>query len=117
MLMPNGDGTYTTGPYDLLAIVQNTNTGRYHAYFLEEKPLPSWDGSDPVVRLKSKLHHTEGAVDFEGALVHLADMQKKFNIPNERTWREPKQIAQRDFEIEGYALVTFVDKDQLKAPE
>lgn len=33
MLLPNGDGTYTGGEQDIICILNDVNTGKYHAAF------------------------------------------------------------------------------------
>ena len=94
MIIDNGDGTYTAGPLDVWCVLRDMTTGRFHAAFFEEKPMP---GPVPevkdvtVVRLKSKLHHTEGAPDLAGALDHLDEMVAKIQVPEENVWREPRE--------------------------
>ena len=40
-------------------LLHNTSTGRYHPVLFRPSPAPS-DGDDPVMRYRSKAHHTEG---------------------------------------------------------
>lgn len=92
MMIQDGDKVIV-GPLDVAVILHDVTTGRYHAAFFEDHPLPG-----PVlaaedvglVRLKSKMHHTEGAPDLAGALVHLDAMVDKMVIPIENIWREPE---------------------------
>lgn len=93
MLLSNNDGTYTAGPLDVLCILHDTTTGRYHAAFFEEAPFPGprpevFEGR--AVRLKSKMHHTTGAASLAGAQAHLDDMAKMIAVPPENLWLEPK---------------------------
>ena len=93
MLIDNGDGTHTAGPLDVLCILHDPVANRYHVAFFEEKP---WPGPVPepedvkIVRLKSRMHHTEGAPDLEGALVHLDELAASIKVPPENVWREPQ---------------------------
>lgn len=97
MLIAMNDGTYTGGPLDALMVLRNVETGRFHAAFFEEMPFPG-----PVipvdrieaVRLRSKMHHTEGAETFEQALVHLDDLAKKIILPESNIFRD----APRDWD-------------------
>ena len=67
-------------------------TDRYHAAFFEESPLPgklkSIEETD-VVRLKSKMHHTEGSDTLDGAIKHLDELSKKIIVSEENIWKEP----------------------------
>lgn len=93
MLIENGDGTYTGGPLDVWCIMHNVEADTYHAAFFEEKPMPGPRPSvedTKIVRLKSKMHHTEGAPTLEGALKYLDEMTAKVQVPPENIWREPK---------------------------
>ena len=93
MLIEQEDGTYLTGNFDVLCVLYDPVAKRYHAAFFEEKLSP---GEGPAtkdalgVRLKSKMHHTEGTSDLEMALVHLDDLAAKIKVPVENIWREPR---------------------------
>lgn len=94
MLISKGDGSFMTGPFDVLCILHNRETGRYHPAFFEDHPFP---GPQPVriedvkvVRLMSKMHHTEGASTFEGALRQLADLKHQIDVPVTNIWLRPK---------------------------
>lgn len=86
-------GKFIGGPLDVLCILHNINTGRYHAAFFEESPLP---GPVPdikntkIVRLKSKMHHTEGSDTLEGALEHLKKLSEQIEVSEENIWKEPQ---------------------------
>lgn len=92
MMIQNENGTFTGGPLDVLCILNDVTTGRYHAAFFEEKPFPgpveSVKNTD-LVRLKSKMHHTEGSDTIEGALEHLVDLSEKLIVPSDNIWKDP----------------------------
>lgn len=92
MLMPNGNGTFMAGPFDVLCILHRFG-GRFHAAFFEENPMP---GPYPdrledvkVVRLRSRMHHTEGAETIEVALMQLGELTKKISVPPTNIWLKP----------------------------
>lgn len=92
MLISNGDGTYTGGPLDVLCILHDETTGRYHAAFFEHKPMPGprREVKDiEIVRLKSKGHHDEGAEDLDGANKHLDEFATVIKVSDENVQREP----------------------------
>lgn len=92
MLIQNGDDTFTGGPLDVLCLLHDVNTGRFHACFLEERPFPG-----PVVpveqlgtvRLVSKMHHTGGAASYEEGLVHLGELSSRICVLPENITRDP----------------------------
>lgn len=92
MLIKNGDGTLIGGPLDVACILHDETTGLYHAAFFEEKPMP---GPRPevkdtkIVRLMSKMHHTTGAEDLDGANKHLDELMEKIKLPDENIQRDP----------------------------
>jgi len=92
MLISKGNNTYQGGPLDVLCILHEMHTGRYHAAFFEESPLPgpvkSLHETD-VVRLKSKMHHTEGSDTLAGAVVHLEELATQIHLPESNIWKEP----------------------------
>lgn len=94
MLMPKGDGTFMAGPFDVLCILHNRETGRFHPAFFEDHPFPGPRPENPddikVIRLMSKMHHTEGATTFEGALVQLAQLVKQIDVLPTNIWLKPK---------------------------
>jgi hypothetical protein len=91
MLIPKGDGTYMCGPLDVACILHDVAKDRYHAAFFYEKPFP---GEVPsveetcLVRLKSKMHHTEGAPTLEEAQIHLDELLETLTIDEENIWRD-----------------------------
>jgi hypothetical protein len=94
MLVSKGDGSFLAGPFDVLCILHNRETGRFHPAFFEDHPFP---GPRPerfedikVIRLKSRMHHTEGATTLEGALRQLADLTKQISVPVTNIWLKPK---------------------------
>jgi len=92
MLLSNGDGTYVAGPFDLMGVLHDRATGRYHACVWEEKPLPGGEQLTSTVRLKSKMHHTEGAKTLEAALAHVESLRKKVMIADVNVWTRPDQV-------------------------
>jgi hypothetical protein len=94
MLIDNGNGTFEAGELDVLCILHDENTGKYHAAFFEEHPMPG--EIKPIeetnlVRLLSKMHHTEGSTTLEGAIKHLNDLATMINVPKENIWRDPME--------------------------
>lgn len=111
MMIQNGDGTITGGSFDVITILHDVNTGRYHVAFFEEHLFPGGldaEINQNVVRLKSKMHHTSGAESLEGALEHLEDMKTKILLPEQNIWKEPREW---DGEI---GIVYLVSKDDFK---
>ena len=83
MLIRNDDGTYIAGPLDALMILHHVGTGRYHAAFFEELALPGpiQDVDDvQIVRLRSNMHHTEGADTLTGACAHVDELKNKIDV-------------------------------------
>jgi hypothetical protein len=80
MLLPNGDGTYFTGPRDVALILQDVGTLRFHVCLLEEYPMPGPETVAAVVRLKSKAHNTVGSDTLEGATQQLDEILRKVNF-------------------------------------
>lgn len=104
MMMRNVDGTYTCGSLDVLCILHNVNTNRYHAAFFEEHPLPGEVKpveETEIVRLKSKMHHTGGSDTLDGALEHLKELSEKIIVPEENIWKEP-------IDWDGEIGITFI---------
>ena len=92
MFMQNGD-SLVAGPLDVVCIRKHSKTDRFHAFFYEEKPLPgptkSSEETNPV-RLKSKMHHTQGFDTFDEAKAEIDEMRekKKLKIDDENVWTE-----------------------------
>ncbi len=92
MLILNEDGTHTAGPLDAMCILQNMVTKRYHVTFFDEVPLPGpiLDVIEtPLVRLKSNMHHTEGADTIEGAKLQLAELRQQITMTDDNVTDEP----------------------------
>lgn len=104
MMMDNGNGTFTAGGLDVLCILHDVNTNRYHAAFFEEKPLPgkikSIEETD-IVRLQSKMHHTSGSATLDGALEHLKELSERIIVPEENIKKEP-------IDWDGELGITFI---------
>lgn len=83
MLIPKeGEEGYLAGPLDVICILR-LPTGTYHVAFFEERPFPGpvQDVSETsIVRLSSKMHHTQGAPTLEGAQIHLGEMRETLQI-------------------------------------
>lgn len=85
MLVNNGNGTYTVGPLDVICIYHNVTAGTYHPVIYRESPMPGVikpHTEADNVRLKSSMHHTEGAPTFDGALGLLAQLRERILIPD-----------------------------------
>lgn len=107
MMIPKDDGTYITGPFDVIGILHDTAKERFHACLWVDHPLPG--GSPPgVVRLKSKLHHTEGSESFEGAVQHAHEMREKIEVADRNVWLERERVVARNFDKDGFADVMVV---------
>lgn len=90
MLIPAGDGTFTGGLLDVLVVLHDVGADTYHAAFYEERPMPGPIGSvdqEPYVRLRSKMHHTQGSTTFEGALVHLDEVARRIVLDDANVYR------------------------------
>jgi hypothetical protein len=78
-------GVFTAGALDILCILEDQNTGRFHVAFFEEHPMPgpvpSVEETNPV-RLKSRMHHTAGADTLEGAQQHLRELREQIVLPD-----------------------------------
>lgn len=91
MLIQNGDGTATAGPFDVLLILEHDKTKRLHVCFAEERPFPGpIEDSPPLVRLKSAMHHTGGAATLGEALEQIAELRRALEVRDENVWTEPR---------------------------
>jgi|SRR5688572_847337 len=107
MMIPKGDGTYATGPRDVLGILHDTARERFHACLWEERPLPG--GHPPgFVRLESKIHHTEGSPSFEGALEHVRTMREKIDVLEDNVWTQRDRVVAQNFDKLGFASILLV---------
>lgn len=87
-------GKFIGGPLDVLCILHDITTGRYHAAFFEESPFPGPVKDvrkTDIVRLKSKMHHTTGSDSLEGALMHLKELSENIEVPEKNIWKEPQE--------------------------
>ncbi len=95
MLLQREDKTFTGGILDVICILHNEKTNRYHAAFFEESPLPGKANIPidqlPFIRLKSKMHHTEGADTLEEAKKHVEEMRKQIYLVDKNIWLEPQK--------------------------
>ena len=76
MLIDNGDGTHTGGPLDMHLVLHDVTTDRFHPAFFEEHPMPGLvlpSEEVETIRLKSKMHHTEGFATKEEAIANMKD--------------------------------------------
>lgn len=94
MLFQREDNTFDGGSLDVICILHDINTGKYHSAFFEEHPMPG--EIKPIeemtfVRLKSKFHHTVGSDTLEGALQHLEELKEKIHISEKYVWLEPQE--------------------------
>jgi hypothetical protein len=94
--------------------MKDTSTGRFHATYWEEKPLPG-GAPETIVRLKSKMHHTTGAETFEGALEHIREMREQIQIQDANVWTTLDKVVERNFTSESFATVTVVSRNSTGA--
>lgn len=90
MLMENADGTFTAGPADVICILQLPG-GTFHAAFFEEKPLPGPIGpltELEFIRLKSKMHHTQGTASLADSQAELDKLRSKISISDANVLRD-----------------------------
>lgn len=115
MLIQNEDGTFIAGPLDVLCILHDKKKGSYHAALLEEDPFP---GPVPdiretkIVRLKSKMHHTQGASTLEEAKKHLKELSERVKVPEGNIWDNPSDSPLKPYlgswSRDDYAFVVVV---------
>lgn len=93
MLLAKGDGTHiATSSADLFCILHDKKAKRFHVAFFEESPMPGpiREVKDlEVLRLKSRMHHTEGAPTLKEAKVHLAELRRKIEVSDLSVLEEP----------------------------
>ena len=90
MLIKNGD-SYIGGPLDAIVVLHDVTKNTFHAAFFEEAPMPGPVGeveAVPIVRLKSKMHRTEGAATLAEALEHLDSLTNKIELPESNVARD-----------------------------
>lgn len=112
----NADGSYDMGRFDVLGILKDSSTGRFHACVWLEHPFPGASEPNPdLIRMKSKLHHTAGADTFEGAVQHVNELRSKFKVSDTNVWIRPEQMVERNFAQDGFADIVMV-QNWLKDP-
>lgn len=82
MIILNSNSTCSCGNADIICILK-LPTGTYHVAFYEEVPMPG--PIKPIseldfVRLKSKMHHTQGAATIDGAREHAKMLRENLII-------------------------------------
>lgn len=85
-------------------------------YMWEEYPFPGTfpsDGTGPL-RLKSKMHHTEGSETLEGAIEHVRQTRKKITIPDANVHIRPDQVIARDCSTDGFASILLMSHEELQ---
>ncbi len=97
---------YRGGPLDVICILHDTQNNTYHPSFLEEKPLPGPVPSvkdTTIVRLKSRMHNTEGFRSFEEAVQNVKEeFAKQILLSEENLW------IQKPMEWDGEAFTMMV---------
>lgn len=93
MLIPNGDGTFTSGPLDIILIYHHVDAGTFHPAFYREHGMPGprrpADQED-FVRLFSDKHHTTGFKSLEDAQEFIrTEMQRVFGVPDRNIVLDP----------------------------
>jgi len=96
VLNRNEDGTFTAGALDVLAILHDVEKDTYHPAFFAEAPPPGPPQLDwrrvSLVRLKCRMHHTEGAPDLETARAQFDDLASKIQVPAPNRWRDQDPV-------------------------
>lgn len=91
MLINMGDGTFTGGPLDVLLVLRNQETGRFHVSFVAEHlpPGPVKDSIETeVVRLRADMTHTAGVSTFEQAQAEIDAMRAKITLRDQNVVRD-----------------------------
>lgn len=98
MILPKGgdERGHFGGPLDVLLIQHDLTTGRYHPAAYEEKPMPGpirQVSEMTTVRLKSKMHHTQGFGTLEEARQYLLDdLATKIEVPEGNVWPDEERL-------------------------
>jgi len=83
MFVQTDDGL-AAGMFDVLVIAKDSETGRYHPMFLDHRPFAGAPPDDPLdykaIRLKSKMHHTAGFDDREGAETFVREARESGSV-------------------------------------
>ena len=98
MLIPTEQAdVFQAGPADIICILQNTETGRFHPAFFEEHPPPG--PIRPIkemeaLRLKSKMHHTIGFESLAEAQENVVeDLRTRILLPDANVCLDPIALA------------------------
>lgn len=107
MIISDGD-KHLAGLFDVLGIVQDSVTKKYHLYLWEEKPFPGPYNPNPdIVRLKSKFHHAEGTDTLEETIERIEALRKNITIEDANVWTTSEQVMTKDMS-QGYAGVVVL---------
>ena len=105
MLLQAEDGSYIGGALDVILVLKNTETNRYHVGVYLERPFPGGSKPTGMVRLRSHLTHTEGAGTLEELERHLEDLVTKVRVREANVWRKPEQYIEFTGEVPAVMLV------------
>ena len=93
MLIPKGDGTFISGPLDIILIYYNVDEGTFHPAFYREHGMPGSPqeaSKQDFVRLLSDKHHTEGFPTLGEAQEFVrTNMQPMFGVPDRNVVLDP----------------------------
>ncbi len=90
MLIEKGDGTFTGGEGDVICILELPE-GTFHTAFFEEHPMPGQVkpiAEEDFLRLKSRMHRTEGSKTLGEEQLKLDEMRIKIEIPDNNAIRD-----------------------------
>lgn len=88
MILSNGNGTFTCGPYDIMLTLYDVNNKTYHPALFEEYPMPGDIQPKSGFRLKAKFHHTIGATSLDASQILFDEMASKFLLSKENYFRD-----------------------------
>jgi hypothetical protein len=99
------------GPFDIIGILKDTSTGRFHACHWQDRPLPG-NPDLSFRRLKSLRHHATGAATFEEALADVAKLRAVISIDDANVWLREDQVIERHFPSQDPASVLVVARNK-----
>lgn len=109
MLLKSGTG-WLAGPFDVVSIIKNVRTGKFHVYFVCERSIPGQGGKNPSdmpgFALRSQLVDEQGTDTYEAAVEELTKLREKLSISDENVWSKPEQVLERDCS-EGFVTTLF----------
>jgi hypothetical protein len=121
MLIEKDGGMLLAGPADMVCILK-LPAGTFHVAFFEEHPMPGPVqpiNELPVIRLRSKMHHTSGSPTFEGAQQHVRELRAKIELPDSNVL-DSEAIPVRDpvsnLLVPNWTLGNISLRDALIAP-